>query len=290
MRKIWFFWLILLFFLLFLLLFIWFLLGCLVYDSLFDICMVSDGVQYVGLDNFFCLFVDGVFWQLLVNNLFYILLMVVFGVIFVLLLVVVLSENYCVNCWLCIVFFFLMIILMVSVVVLWLFIFMFGFGLFDYYLVKLFGLMNNNWLGCSNSVLLVLVLIGVWKFVGYYMLFFFVGLQSILVLMWEVVLMEGVICMQVFFKVMLLLLCLILSFVIIIVLIYFIIQIDYVVVMICGGLDNVIIVLFYYIQNFVWDIYDFGKVFVVIFFILVGLFVFLLINLKLLEKGVYYEC
>ncbi|STS79785.1 N-Acetyl-D-glucosamine ABC transport system, permease protein [Klebsiella pneumoniae] len=31
--------------------------------------------------------------------------------------------------------------------------------------------MNNNWLGRSNSALLALALIGVWKFAGYYMLF-----------------------------------------------------------------------------------------------------------------------
>ena len=29
--------------------------------------------------------------------------------------------------------------------------------------------MNNNWLGRSNSALLALALIGVWKFAGYYM-------------------------------------------------------------------------------------------------------------------------
>ena len=47
------------------------------------------------------------------------------------------------------------------------------------HLAKLFGPMNNNWLGRSNSALLALALIGMWKFAGYYMLFFLAGLQSI---------------------------------------------------------------------------------------------------------------
>jgi sn-glycerol 3-phosphate transport system permease protein len=64
-----------------------------------------------------------------------------------------------------------MIIPMVSAAALWLFIFMPGLGLLDHYLAKLFGPMNNNWLGRSNSALLALALIGVWKFAGYYMLF-----------------------------------------------------------------------------------------------------------------------
>jgi sn-glycerol 3-phosphate transport system permease protein len=36
-----------------------------------------------------------------------------------------------------------------------------GLGLLDHYLAKLFGPMNNNWLGRSNSALLALALIGV---------------------------------------------------------------------------------------------------------------------------------
>lgn len=54
-----------------------------------------------------------------------------------------------------------MIIPMVSAAALWLFIFMPGLGLLDHYLAKLFGPMNNNWLGRSNSALLALALIGV---------------------------------------------------------------------------------------------------------------------------------
>jgi sn-glycerol 3-phosphate transport system permease protein len=161
MRKTWLPWLILSPSLLFLLLFTWFPLGRSVYDSLFDTRMASDGAQYVGLDNFARLFADNVFWQSLGNNLLYILLTVVPGVTLALLLAVALSENHRVNRWLRTAFFFPMIIPMVSAAALWLFIFMPGLGLLDHYLAKLFGPMNNNWLGRSNSALLALALIGV---------------------------------------------------------------------------------------------------------------------------------
>ena len=191
MRKTWLPWLILSPSLLFLLLFTWFPLGRSVYDSLFDTRMASDGAQYVGLDNFARLFADNVFWQSLGNNLLYILLTVVPGVTLALLLAVALSENHRVNRWLRTAFFFPMIIPMVSAAALWLFIFMPGLGLLDHYLAKLFGPMNNNWLGRSNSALLALALIGVWKFAGYYMLFFLAGLQSIPASTREAALMEG---------------------------------------------------------------------------------------------------
>ena len=121
-----------------------------------------------------------------------------------------------------------------------------GLGLLDHYLAKLFGPMNNNWLGRSNSALLALALIGVWKFAGYYMLFFLAGLQSIPASTREAALMEGATRTQVFFKVTLPLLRPTLSFVITTALIYSITQIDHVAVMTRGGPDNATTVLLYY--------------------------------------------
>ena len=270
MRKTWLPWLILSPSLLFLLLFTWFPLGRSVYDSLFDTRMASDGAQYVGLDNFARLFADGVFWQSLVNNLLYILLTVVPGVTLALLLAVALSENHRVNRWLRTAFFFPMIIPMVSAAALWLFIFMPGLGLLDHYLAKLFGPMNNNWLGRSNSALLALALI-------------------IPASTREAALMEGATRTQVFFKVTLPLLRPTLSFVITTALIYSITQIDHVAVMTRGGPDNATTVLLYYIQNLAWDTHDLGKASAATFLTLAGLFAFSLINLKLLEKGAHYE-
>ena len=207
----------------------------------------------------------------------------------ILLLAIALSENHRVNRWLRTAFFFPMIIPMVSAAALWLFIFMPGLGLLDHYLAKLFGPMNNNWLGRSNSALLALALIGVWKFAGYYMLFFLAGLQSIPASTREAALMEGATRTQVFFKVTLPLLRPTLSFVITTALIYSITQIDHVAVMTRGGPDNATTVLLYYIQNLAWDTHDLGKASAATFLSLAGLFAFSLINLKLLEKGAHYE-
>ena len=149
--------------------------------------------------------------------------------------------------------------------------------------------MNNNWLGRSNSALLALALIGVWKFAGYYMLFFLAGLQSIPASTREAALMEGATRTQVFFKVTLPLLRPTLSCVITTALIYSITQIDHVAVMTRGGPDNATTVLLYYIQNLAWDTHDLGKASAATFLTLAGLFAFSLINLKLLEKGAHYE-
>ncbi|HID4043820.1 TPA: carbohydrate ABC transporter permease [Pluralibacter gergoviae] len=283
-------WLILSPSLLFLALFTYFPLARSVYDSLFDTRMAAGGdAPFVGAENFLRLFADGAFWQSLVNNLIYLLLTVVPGVALALLLAVALWENHRINRWLRTAFFFPMIVPMVSAAAIWLFIFMPGMGMLDYYLAKLFGPLNNNWLGNQDSALYALALIGVWKFAGYYMLFFLAGLQGIPASAREAAMMEGASSTQIFFKVTLPLLRPTLSFVVTTALIYSITQIDHVAVMTHGGPDNATSVLLYYIQNLAWETHDLGKASAATFLTLTGLFAFSFLNLKLLERGAHYE-
>lgn len=284
-KKSWLSWLILSPSLLFLLLFTYFPLLRSVYDSLFDSRMTGDDKSFVGLENFQRLFTDSLFQISLMNNLIYIMLTLIPGVARALLLAVMLWENRCINRWLRTAFFFPM----VSVAALWLFIFMPGTGMLDYYLAKLFGPVNNNWLGRSNTALFALALIGVWKFAGYYMLFFLAGLQSIPASAREAALMEGATPGQVFWRVTLPLLRPAMSFVITTALIYSVTQIDHVAVMTRGGPGNATSVLLYYIQNLAWNTHDPGKASAATFLTLGGLFAFSFINLKLLERGVHHE-
>ncbi len=283
-------WLILSPSLLFLALFTWFPLARSVYDSLFDTRMAAGGeAPFVGAENILRLFADEAFWQSLVNNLVYLLLTVVPGVALALLLAVALWENHRVNRWLRTAFFFPMIVPMVSAAAVWLFIFMPGMGMLDYYLAKLVGPLNNNWLGNRGSALYALALIGVWKFAGYYMLFFLAGLQGIPASAREAAMMEGASGAQIFFQVTLPLLRPTLSFVVTTALIYSITQIDHVAVMTHGGPDNATSVLLYYIQNLAWETHDLGKASAATFLTLAGLFAFSFLNLKLLERGAHYE-
>jgi len=258
-------------------------------DSMFDSRMSADHPPFVGVQNYSRLLQDEVFWKALLNNVEYILMTVVPGVILALLLAVALWENTQLNRWLRTAFFFPMIIPLVSAATLWLFIFMPGMGLLDYYLAKAFGPMNNNYLGMSDSALIALSVIGVWKFAGYYMLFFLAGLQSIPASAREAAAMEGASRIQVFFFVTLPLLRPTLSFVITIALIYSITQIDHVAVMTQGGPNNATTVLLYYIQSLANDTHDLGKASAATFITLLLLFGFSVLNLRVLERGAHHE-
>jgi len=289
MRRTLFPYLILLPTLIFLFLFTYYPLFQSATDSLFDSRLSSDAPPFVGLQNYLRLIQDSVFWRALLNNLAYILMTVVPGIILALLLAVALWENTSLNRWLRTAFFFPMIIPLVSAATLWLFIFMPGMGLLDYYLAKAFGPMNNNYLGMSNSALIALSVIGVWKFAGYYMLFFLAGLQSIPASAREAALMEGASRPQVFFYTTLPLLRPTISFVVTIALIYSITQIDHVAVMTQGGPNNATTVLLYYIQSLANDTHDLGKASAATFLTLVLLFGFSMLNLRVLERGAHYE-
>ncbi|ADW75077.1 MULTISPECIES: carbohydrate ABC transporter permease [Rahnella] len=289
MRRTLFPYLILLPTLIFLFLFTYYPLFQSATDSLFDSRLSSDAPPFVGLQNYLRLIQDSVFWRALLNNLAYILMTVVPGIILALLLAVALWENTSLNRWLRTAFFFPMIIPLVSAATLWLFIFMPGMGLLDYYLAKAFGPMNNNYLGMSNSALIALSVIGVWKFAGYYMLFFLAGLQSIPASAREAALMEGASRPQVFFYITLPLLRPTISFVVTIALIYSITQIDHVAVMTQGGPNNATTVLLYYIQSLANDTHDLGKASAATFLTLVLLFGFSMLNLRVLERGAHYE-
>ncbi|MFE8048049.1 carbohydrate ABC transporter permease [Brenneria goodwinii] len=260
-----------------------------VIDSLYDTRMNAEQPQFVGLGNIMRLFQDQVFWRALWNNVLYILMTVVPGVLLALALAVLLWENTRINRWLRTAFFFPMIVPLVSAATLWLFIFMPGLGLLDYYLAKMLGPMNNNYLGMSDTALIAVSIIGIWKFAGYYMLFFLAGLQSISTSAREAAIMEGASKRQVFFHVTLPLLRPTLAFVITIAFIYAITQIDHVAVMTRGGPNNATTVLLYYIQDLANDTHDLGKASAATFITLLLLFAFSILNLKVLEKGAHYE-
>lgn len=258
-------------------------------DSLYDSRLVTDHPPFVGLDNFVRLFQDRVFWLSAGNNLIYILATVVPGVFLALTLAVWLAYNTRLNRLLRAAFFFPTIIPLVSAATLWTFIFIPNLGLLDYYLAKIAGPMGINYLGMGNSALFALALVGIWKFAGYYMLFFLAALQGLPASPREAALMEGASGRQIFWHITLPLLRPTLNFVIIIALVYSITQIDHVAIMTQGGPNNASSVLLYYIQDLANNSHDFGKASAATFFTVLALFVISILNLRTLEKGVHYE-
>lgn len=257
-------------------------------DSLYDFRMVSEGTQFVGFDNYQRLFSDGKFIAAACNNLLYILGTVIPGMILALLLALMLKANTRVNRWLRAAFFFPTIIPLVAAASLWSFIFMPGIGLFDYYIGHWLG-GRHNFLGNQDTALIALIVISIWKFAGYYMIFFLAGLQSIPDDAMEAAHIEGASSWQCFRYITLPLLRPTITFIAIVSLVYAVTQIDHVVIMTNGGPVNSTTVLLHYIQSTAMETQDLGKASAATFLTVAALFVISWFNLKVIDRGTHYE-
>lgn len=258
-------------------------------DSVHDYRIVADGSPFVGLENYRRLFVDTNFLAALKNNVIYIIFTVIPGMVLSLLLAVALKQNTLANRCLRGVFFFPTIIPLVAAATLWSFIFLPGVGLFDYYTGKLLANQYHNFLGQQSTALGALIVIGIWKFAGYYMLFFLAGLQSIPDDAMEAARIEGASALQCFFHITLPLLRPTITFVGTISLIYAVTQIDHVAVMTNGGPVNSTTVILHYIQTIALESQDFGKASAATVFTVLALITLSWLNIKVIDRGTHYE-
>jgi len=271
-----------------LLLFTYLPLGRSLFDSLYDARMVSDGSHFVGLNNYLRLFEDSQFIAAVINNLIYLCGTVIPGMLLALLLALLLKANTRFNRWLRAAFFFPTIVPLVAAASLWSFIFMPGVGLFDYYIGHWFG-GSHNFLGHQSTALAALIVISIWKFSGYYMIFFLAGLQSIPDDAMEAAQIEGASAWHCFWHITLPLLRPTITFVAIVSLVYAVTQIDHVVIMTNGGPVNSTTVLLHYIQATAMETQDLGKASAATFLTVAVLFAVSWVNLKVIDRGTHYE-
>ncbi|WBW49917.1 sugar ABC transporter permease [Peptoniphilus equinus] len=149
-----------------------------VYLSLFDWNFVTPTMNFVALENFKTLFADARFRQVVVNTVIYTVLTVGLTQTLSLLLAVALNKNEKIYTLTQTAIFSPYIISLVSISMLWMWMMDVDYGLLNYVL-HLFGLKEVAWITDPNVALYSLVLISVWKSIGYYTLIFIAGLQSI---------------------------------------------------------------------------------------------------------------
>ncbi len=258
-------------------------------DSLYDSRMASDGAQFVLFENYARLFADSTFYKALFNNIVLILLTVIPSIALALLLALGLQANTRTNRILRTIFFMPTTVPLVAAAALWIFIFLPGIGLIDYYLTRFLDMNSHNFLGNSQTALMALAVLTVWKFAGYYMIFFIAGLQAISESTLEAARLEGANAFQAFYYVTLPLLRPTISFVATIATIYAVTQVDHIMLMTKGGPDNSTNILLYYIFTTAQDSFDLGKASAATVVTLLGLLVTTRLTMNVLEKGAHYE-
>jgi sn-glycerol 3-phosphate transport system permease protein len=148
------------------------------YLSLYDWNFVSPKMNFVGLQNFSDLLQDGDFRRVLSNTTVYTLLTVALTTGLALLLALWLNRQGMFHAFVQGAIFSPHIISLVSISLLWSWLMDPEYGLLNW-VIGLFGFGKLAWLSHPDTSLLSLVIVAVWKGLGYNTLVFIAGLQSI---------------------------------------------------------------------------------------------------------------
>jgi sn-glycerol 3-phosphate transport system permease protein len=134
--------------------------------------------RYNGLGNYAALFSDPSFRDVLANTLVYVAVTVPISVFLALVLALLLNRKIRALGLYRLGFFYPTVLPMVSAATIWLFMYTPGYGLLNVFL-EFFHIPSQNWLGDPNLALTALMILGVWKQTGYFMLFFLAGMQGL---------------------------------------------------------------------------------------------------------------
>ncbi|EMT52441.1 MULTISPECIES: carbohydrate ABC transporter permease [Brevibacillus] len=159
--------------------FFFFPIAYVIYLSFHDWSLLNlDEIEWVGLANFTALFEDADFRQVLGTTLIYTLSTVALGIGIAFFLALWLNRKAKIFGLVQAAVFSPHIISLVSVAMLWMWLMDPQYGLLNA-LLEFIGLPGYTWLSDTKSALLSLIIVSVWKGVGYNTLVFIAGLQSI---------------------------------------------------------------------------------------------------------------
>lgn len=153
-------------------------IGYMIYLSFTSWNLISPDKEFVGLDNYLELFAEPDFHQVLFNTFHYTLLTVTLSLTLSLLLALWLNRRGFLTGLVQGAIFSPYIISLVSVSLLWMWMMDPRYGLLNWVL-SWFGIPPSKWLTDTGSAIYGLILVSVWKIVGYNTLVFIAGLQSI---------------------------------------------------------------------------------------------------------------
>ena len=146
--------------------------------SVFNSSVVNPMQNFIGLDNFRRLPTDATFQDALKNTLLFATGTVVLSVLGGLVLALMVNTRWKLTPFFEAIYFLPVITPMVPVAIIWKWIYDPQYGLLNYF-ISLFGFKQVGWLIYPNIALWAIVIVQVWKVLGYNMVIFLVGLRNI---------------------------------------------------------------------------------------------------------------
>ena len=241
-------------------------------------------IKFVGLENYRLLFRDNLFYKILSNTVIFALSTSILGVIIPLILASILNSRIRGSEFFKTAYFLPFITPMVVIGIIWAWIFDPNIGLLNQVLH-----ININWLYDSNFALPTLIIVSVWKLIGYNMIIFLSSLSSISNSMFEAAKIDGANAFQTFKNVTIPLLSPTIFFVIIITAISSFQVFDLIYLMTQGGPFDSTNVLVYAIYKNAFEYFNVGKASAIAYILFAIILVLTLIQWSMRKKIVYNE-
>lgn len=213
--------------------------------------------EFIGLENYAKLFSSNLFWKVLGNTIFFALITVIPSMVGGLGLAVLVNRKGKHIGFIRTAFFYPCVMPMIAIASVWMFIYMAKNGLLDQ-LVMALGFEPLNVLSSKKTVLPAMAVMYVWKEVGYLMVFFLSGIQSISTEVMEAAKIDGATNWQAFRKITLPLLAPTFLFVSTVAFTNSFKLVDHVVIMTEGAPNNASTLLLYYIYQQGFTNFNYG--------------------------------
>jgi len=145
--------------------------------------------RFVGMDNFVALFTDDTFWASLRNTIVFTVVIVPFQSGLALVLALLVNTRTRGTTFFRTVFFLPVVTSIVVVSMLWLFMYQKD-GLINVLLSKV-GIQGPDWLGDPHWALLAIILMSAWQAMGFHMIIWLAGLQTVPAELYEAAALDG---------------------------------------------------------------------------------------------------
>lgn len=241
-------------------------------------------IQYAGLDNYRQIFMEPLFCKIFLNTVVFAVSTSVFGVIIPLILAVILNNKIRGSEFYKTAYFLPFITPMIVIGVVWQWIFDPNIGILNNFLQ-----IHINWLYDTRFAMPALIIVSVWKLIGYNMIIFLSSLSAINQSLFEAAKIDGAGAFQTFKNVMVPLLSPTIFFVVIITAISSFQIFDLIYLMTQGGPLDSTNVLVYAIYKNAFEYFNVGKASAIAYVLFVVILVLTLIQWNLRKKLVYIE-
>jgi sn-glycerol 3-phosphate transport system permease protein len=259
-----------------------------VYGSLFLQNQAVQAPRFAGLGNYQTLATDPGFRDVLTNTLVYVVVTVPLSAGLALILALLLNREFRARGLARLAFFYPAMLPMVSAATIFLFMYTPGYGLLNVFL-SFFGITNQNWLGTPSQALPALMLLGLWKQTGFYMIFFLAGLQALPHDIFESARLDGASALQTIRYLTLPLLAGTTLFVTTIAVVNAFETVDQVYIMTGGGPVNATNMLLFNLYETLFNYLDVGKASAISVILIAILLIFTALNFIYTERNATYE-